>query len=460
MNDKQFDQHLKGFLENLEPAYEPATWAQLEQRMNSVFTEETPAPVDAVDKAVYHALERLEAPFQPAHWDLMAQRLQNQALQIRRIRFVKIVEAAILVLFVLNLDFFFGNTATTAPARRNLHPNVPVAEMPGNRRPGPGQGRWFANHPAANPETAAPAWAADALNQTLANTGSPDLLSADYLTAQQVPEILSGLQTLAGQAMNRVYAALTPADLLPTDALSALSRPDRSVLMPAAAIPKYKHFQSTYLAAYGSADHNWGQVKNARYSSNGYGAGMAVGYRPSEWGVETGVAYAHKNQAPANDVVELYSGNVSDGYWGTTMTAVSSDLITVPVKATRQIARMGKARVHVVAGLTANFAAQKTYDYGTVYYPPDFFPPNAQPDPNQQPKLQAKGRGLLEHGGIRNNFYASVDAGIRVEQPIAKGRYTAFLEPVYRQSITGKGVGPKREPTNSVGIQAGIMAYL
>lgn len=454
MKDKQFDQHLRDVLDNLEPAYAPATWALLERRMDAAFAEEQPAPVDAVDKAVYHALERLETPYQAAHWDLLAQTLQRQAVQVRRLRVAKIAEAAILVLCLLNIDFFLNNATPSMPARPKPRPDVPVAQA------GPGSSRKFSGRNAPDHPLAG-AWAKALIQQALASPAAVSgLLSSDYLTAQHVPGILAELNALAEQSRNRVYAALPPADLLPNDALAGICTPVRSFTLPAVSVKKFKRPGSTYISAFASADQNWGQAGTASRSSAGYGAGMSIGYRPSEWGFETGISYAHKKQVPETGKVEIYGGNVVDGYWGTTMTDVSADLVSIPVKVTRQVARAGKARAHLVAGASACFAAQKSYDYGTVYYPSDFFPPNNQPDPAQKPKLREKGRGVLEQGGVRNNFYATLDAGIRIEHPIAKGRYTAFVEPAFRASVTGKGVGPKREPIHSVGIQAGIMAYL
>ena len=83
MTSKNFDERIKSRLDNIEPAYDASTWDLLEKRLNAPFTEEHPAAVDGVDKAVFHKLERLEAPYQPAHWDMLASRMQQQGRQRR-----------------------------------------------------------------------------------------------------------------------------------------------------------------------------------------------------------------------------------------------------------------------------------------------------------------------------------------------------------------------------------------
>jgi hypothetical protein len=120
---------------------------------------------------------------------------------------------------------------------------------------------------------------------------------------------------------------------------------------------------------------------------------------------------------------------------------------------------VGNTTARVVGGVTTSFAVQKSYDYGTVFYD-DPNPPSNLPG-SANPKLRKSGRGVLENGGkLAGNVTATVDAGIRIEQPLGRGRYTAFIEPGFRQSLSRKGVGPNREPMNTLTLQAGVMAFL
>jgi len=453
MDEKTFDQHLKSVLDKLEPAYDPASWIAFQERMDAALVEEQPAAVEAVDKAVYHTLERLEAPYQAVHWQLLAGRMQLQANRILRLRLAKFVECTLLLLLLWNAPNYF-EINPTAPSKTPAFPsNVPIAQA------------GVTNHASGltTPQTTtlsslSPGHSAAlsaALNQLFTEPGTPYLGAQDYRTAPSILTVLADLTAL-GEKAKPVIAA---ADLLPLDVLTAFPVPDRNLFMPIVPTKTARRPGPFYLAASANLDQNSVLVHGARRKSHGHGGAVVIGYRPGEWGLETGIGYVQKSYTPKREV-EIYAGNLVDGYYGSTLTNVQADLISIPVKVSRRVAHFGKTTVHASAGLTANFASQKTFDYGTVYYAPDVLPPNFLPDPNQSPQLRQTGRGLLEKGKLDDNFYASLDAGIRIEHPIAGRRYTAFVEPAFRQSLTGKGVGPQREPINTFSIQAGVLAFL
>jgi hypothetical protein len=137
---------------------------------------------------------------------------------------------------------------------------------------------------------------------------------------------------------------------------------------------------------------------------------------------------------------------------------VDADLVTVPVKATRRIGKMGKTTAHAVAGLTANFAANKRYGYKTVHYPPPV-PVPTPGGPVSPNSVIPEGKGIFEKGGLVQNAYATADLGLRVERPLGSSRYTAFVEPMYRQSLGG-GLGPHAARISTFSLQAGVMASL
>ncbi|TNE51656.1 MAG: hypothetical protein EP344_16510 [Bacteroidetes bacterium] len=448
-----FDQKMKQALENLEPEYDPNTWTMLEQRMDTLVATEQPAPVDAVDKAVYHRLDRMEVPYEAAHWNMLKQRMLLQHMRIRKLHVAKIAEIALLLLLCWNVDLFLGDQSKT-PRYRQPDPRIPVAALQPGQQATP-VGRAASGAPDGF-EPVQSRYAAAALQELLSSGQAFPLLSAEYRTAGSVVDVLEGLNALAIESGKRIYAAT---DLLPYDALSAFPVPERAMAFNGITEPVGKRVKPFYMSVYGTVDHNTVLVNGSRRNSGGYGAGIAAGYRGKKWGAEGGFSIVHKQYTPKQEV-EIYGGNLTDGYYGSRLTDVNTDLVSVPVKVTRRVAHLGKMSVHATAGMTANFAAQKNYDYGTVYYAPDALPPNFLPDPSQTPKLRKSGKGILENGTVSQNIYATLDAGIRLERPIANGRYTAFVEPAVRRTIGGKGIGPGREPINTLSLQAGIMAYL
>ena len=136
MDYKNFDNKLKNALEGLEAPFDPSAWAAFEQRLNAPFTEEQPAAVDAVDKAVFRTLERLDAPYQPAHWDMLATRMTQVARTRRRIWIAKLTEAAIFLLLLANLEGFLrpaSAPSAPAPAAPGIKSNRLQAEAPARR---------------------------------------------------------------------------------------------------------------------------------------------------------------------------------------------------------------------------------------------------------------------------------------------------------------------------------------
>lgn len=457
MSENNFDRKMKSVLENLEPEYDPATWDMLERRMNSTAFEEQPAAVDEVDKAVYHTLHRLEAPYQPAHWNTLASRLLVIATRVRRLRIAKTAEAAILLLLLWNTESYWGTSNLPTMPTPRFNPDVPVAQV--ETAPGGHAGSARPNTGHAARRTPLAALVSDALNNHLNLPGTANLLSNEYQSANSAGNVLLQLNALADQARANVYAAATTP--LPPHLL-ALNMPasEKPLGLQYTITPTKTSAQSPfYLSTSMLADIDQVRAGDGNYPGSGYGVALTGGYRPGKWGIEAGIGYSGKNYTPKQKV-DIYSGNPVDGYYGSTLSNVSADLLTIPVKVTRRLVQAGRTSAHLVAGSTFNLTLDKNYDYGTVYYPASSVPPNLLPDPNSAPNLKSPGKGLLEKGTLTDNLYASLDAGIRVEHRLGKGRHTAFVEPAYRRTIAGKGYGPKQEPVHSFSIQAGVMTYL
>ncbi len=457
MNDKNFDQQLGQALKHLDVPYDPATWALLERRLDATGTAPAPGD-DPVDQVVFRALDGLEASFQPAHWDLLDKRLQQQAVQVRRLRIAKFAEAAIFLLLLANVGLLLDRKSVAPPpVHFQHHPDVPVADaMPGSRK---ALGQNTASPESGRQQVTPLSWLTNTTSGASGlplEVGSTSILGAGYRTDATLAVTLEKLIDVAGSPAKPVYAGIPAADLLPNAARAGLAAHDRPLAWPAAPIQPFRQPKPVYVATFASVNQGRVNINGHARRADGYGGGIAVGFRGEKWGMETGVGYGQTKYVPEPQL-EIYNSTPS-GYFGSILTEIGSDMITVPVKVSRRVARVGKTTAHAVAGVTAHFAAAKNFDHGTVFYPDPL--PNALPTNNQKPKHRANGRGVLEGGRLNDNFFASVDAGVRIEHPIAGGRYKAFVEPVYRQNISGKGVGPKREPVNSFVLQAGVMAFL
>ena len=462
MKDTPFDKRLKASLDNLEVPYDPASWKALEQRLNAPFAEEHPAPVDSVDKALFRTLDRLESPYQPAHWDVLAGRL-NHAARVRRLWIMKLSEAAIFLLLLVNLE---GLLHVTTPQKTPL-PQTPAsprlqAEAPsGHRRNGgaAGTGRIDPGSVIVNAVPAEEEYPASAAARIV---DGRDNFGADPY--RFIPENAEGSPSAATILLNPTetptpehWASLPDIVKLPLLLGNPLeSAENRAFAAPVAqnVAPRQHRF---YAATYAAYDWNHVSADGYAHSAGGYGGGMAIGYRIGKWGVEAGLAYNRKQYEPRREE-EIYKGNTQNGYYGSYAKTVDADIVSVPVKATRQVGRFGQLTAHAVGGVTTNFAVDKSYHYASTYYPGSA-PPDPNFSPGQQPQLRRKGRGLLENGALNGNAYVSADAGLRLEHPVGR-HFVAFVEPVYRHTIAGKGIGPSPAKINTFSIQAGVLATL
>ncbi len=461
MDLKNFDKQIKSSLENIEMPFDSASWQALESRMNAAISEEQPSAVEPVDLVVKRTLERFEVPYQAADWNLMQAKL-NQNILVRRIRMSKAAEAAIFLLLLVNIEGFLGGFKEVLKPAAPAKPKV--AEPMADRHRSKGS----KHHSAASQQE----------NVTVTSLAERvvALISAPFAGADDDASTLEpGTSPLAvvDPAANGNASMLDAANFYSASGIVKFNKleqlPQAKIqdfawknffeTIPGVITPTPRKSNGLYAASFASFDKN--NIRQGDYATqaNGFGGGVAVGYRKGKWGVETGLAYSQTNFTPQRKD-EFYAGNPADGFLASYVKNVDADVFSVPVKVTRRMARFGRTTAHAVAGLTANVATQKRYGYKTVVYPPSSPQPSPTPgiDPAQYPIPNRNQKGALEGGSFKTNAYATADVGMRVEQPLGK-RYVAFVEPTYRRSLGG-GFGPKRERINSFTIHAGVMASL
>lgn len=451
MDLQQFDTTLKSALENIEVPYDPSTWAALESKLDLL------PPSDAIDQALRPSLEKMDASYDAGSWNLLATRM-DQLVRVRRLRLTKIAEASIFLLLLLNLNGFFGVVrSVTHPAPVKKEIKVPIAKIPSSKfkkssSEGTLESAIAATETPQNLTDQVIAFVKD-LAQNFSNPAeetpatSPDLIQP----------IASNASLLDG---NRFYSQsgvlkFTDALNLPIQPVKPLLYASSDVLVPGLEVDKAVRKSRFYAASYGSFDRNYAREGDFAAQKNGYGGGFALGYRMGKWSVESGVAYAQKNYQPKRQNVE-FQNDPFNGISFYYIDEVNADVVSIPVKATRKIAQMGSVSARAVAGISTHFAANKSYGYKTVHYPP---PVPLPQDPNHPAvSVSPNGQGILENGGLTHNVYATADLGIRLEQAIGK-HYVAFIEPAYRHAL-GSGLGPNAARISTVSIQAGVMASL
>lgn len=444
MNHKSFDEKIKAALDNLEAPYDASTWAALEQRLNAPFAEEQPPAVEAVDKAVYRTLEQLEAPYQSSHWDLLANRMTQAARLRRRVWVTKLSEAAIFLLLLMNLDGLLDGETSTKP--HNL-PQTPASKHLQAQAPNIRSNKMKDGSSVAFAAVGAQASLPAFLTELFENQETTPPISIS--TPLFPPELLGSQQPENGHSLP-IFAEIPTllAEDIESDGYLFSVMP-----LVNAKVPKQHRF---YVAAFANFDKNYVSSEGYSTSSNGYGGGVAIGYRIGKWGVEAGLSY-HKKQYRPEKEIEIY-GNTVSGFYTSYAQNVSADVVSVPVKVTRRVAQFGQTTAHATAGVTTNFVVDKNYEYGSTFHPGQS-PPNSSASGDQKPKLRKNGQGILENGSLSDNVYASADVGLRVEHPVGR-RFAAFVEPAYRLGLGQQNIGPKPVKINTFSVQAGVLATL
>lgn len=449
MEFQPIDDTVKNALENIEVPYDASTWEALSARLDALS-----AP-DAVDKVVKPVLERMETPYDVGSWASLTNKMDGLA-RVRRLRMTKVAEAAIFLLLLLNLEGFFGVVeSVTRPKPLPTQSIGPIAAIQKAKSNKMSPSSEIQSEAIQTPDFSNLTGQVVALVQSISTVwgaevspNSPVLASAATHSSDLDPALF---YTQAGMH------AKTPESILASNAIQPLLFAASVVDIPGIKVPFPRVTkQPFYAATFVRYDQNDVRDAGSRDQRNSFGGGLAVGYRKGKWGVETGLSYSQKSYRPKRETVEYYN-NPFQGIGLYFVNEVSADVFTLPVKVTRQVAKVASVRAHAVAGVSAQVATHKNYAFQSLHYPP----PVPLPNPNPTGTVAAdfpEGRGLLENGGSAHNIYTTVDLGLRLEQPIGK-RYVAFLEPMYSASLGG-GLGPKTARINTFSLQAGILASL
>lgn len=448
MDLKKFDSTLKSALENVEVPFDPSTWAALESRLDRL-----PAP-DAVDDILRPSLERIETPYNAATWTALASKLDG-ITRVRRLRLHKLAEAAIFLLLLLNLKGFFGvvqSVTNPVPAKKEVPgPVASTEQIKSKKQPAAENMATPVNGITEKKNLTQQVLAfvqdvAASLTQSVENEGAA-------ITANTPPPIHARTSVLdpANFYSQSGLVKFPVGPALPAHPMEPILFAGSLITIPGVEIPKAGKPSRFYAASFGSFDQNFLREGEHSDKKSGYGGGLAVGFRKGKWGIETGLQYSQKNYQPKPEN-ETYQDDLN-GVSFFSIDNVDANVFSVPVKATRRIAKLGKTQAHAVAGVTANFAASKNYGYNTVH-----LPPKSNSDPAAPVTPLPNGKGVLENGGLSHNAYATADLGLRVEHGLGK-RYVAFVEPVFRRSLGG-GLGPRSARLSTFSLQAGVMATL
>jgi hypothetical protein len=486
MSDNKFDKIIADQLNHLEMPYEPASWDLLASKLDNLAAPQTPPPAETPQPGVNSAqfdqrmksmLEEVEMPYQSAHWEKMMGQLERAGTE-RFIRRYKISEAAAVLLFALAFQAALNSDSTWFRMPRPQQQQEPIEQRNDRAARTPKHRSNTDSGTIASSVMAPAALPTLQLQVVLGNNGTQLNQQTSHTgTSSDTKDKLTAALVIANNGIAPSPATLNAAlldvngqsvvqskSMRPLTLLAALSiegvptipphRPDMAGL----ATQPTKHRQTkpgnTYLMAYGGAERqNYAASNDYQTAYAAANVGLRVGKRNRNgWGIEAGVEHTPLVFRPEASTVSFHKDNnrvIASKY-----DKVRANVVSVPANVTRQIAKVGKTSLHAVAGVAAHFAANKTYEYQEVVVQSG---PSGQTLTNK-PTLP-EDKGIFEGSALYGNSYASINGGLRLEHRVGH-RYAAFIEPQVRRQIGGRGVGPNRSATNTVGVQAGVVAML
>ena len=454
-----FDRPFASALAGLEAPLAPSAWDIFSKKFDAL-----PDPADVMpgDAQFRQVLGQVEAPYEAHHWETMRAQIQLAENRKRRVLYVKLAEAAVFLLLFANLALYFVNSdnknhagnfvADKADAVKNNTSGL--AAKSGNSRSQESLNAGNTNSRSAR--VVAPVASSVASGNTPA-TLVPTLVEATTPVAEKIP----GLENIAAATITEtnITALLNKGEIavLETPAPALLTAAPGNLSLHQVALPlKVQDPSGWYINNFASTDDNTTVSEGKNSRRRGLSAGLGIGFRRGKWGVESGLAYSEKSYEPKR-VLEIYSGNLSDGYYGSYNKGVSADLLTVPLRVTRRLAEGRRLSVQALAGISMNFALSKAYEYKTLYFPG--LAPSSQPNPSATPQLRQEGKGLLEGGSLDGNVYATADVGLRGLVKLNR-RFSIYIEPSYRRAISKQGIGVRPAQTHTLALCAGVMAAL
>lgn len=502
----QLDQLVSDKLQQIQVEYNPAHWAQFEQLLDA---QEAGVPVVEdrnLDEAVFEKLHQLKVSDRVTHWDRLAAKLDEHVDVRRELLFHKMMEAALLVLFVLIVAQYFPVQSIDA---ENITPKRPIASQQNtttsedaplsdaaltNRTPAATESGNGKNDNATTdaqlPTGAATFNAAQKTIQaaknnspTVANGTKEAPLSKEkkaHLLSPSLPasRLLAPISTAESSGLDLPATAELPVNYTGVaERLELLSNLERIMLteLDYDGEPGYvmllspiKRSSAWVVSMFGSGDYN--QVitprsvegdriydKLLRYAP-GYGGGITAGLDLGRWEIGGGAIYTAKKYEP-RPVVHL-GGSFFDGsYDGEGLKYIELNMVQLPLYFRYNFIYHDKWRAYATMG----FSLQVNFQTNYYYADEELFLQRPLPKPTQEytPAKRSLPGGWLDGGALWQNGYISGNVSVGLERYIT-GRWSIFAQPTYHHSLNyfTQGIGPDKDRINTMSIFTGVRVRL
>ncbi len=511
--ENNFDKFIRERMERMEVPKDGAQWGKMEQLLDQQAGGGTPDIEDVyLDGMVYDNLNTFEVPYEEGHWDAMRARLDDPYAIRRRVMKYKVIEVALLLLFVFTFWQYLPNS--TAKMDRTPRPIADLsspATTPNDQQQTAGELSSDQLTTSATLERATLAESASAGALAGLQQASATTLAAagTYNRTASTTSEANASNLLATQTTRSTYSALRGGDAMvtPLSNLQLLSAnlvpnepglnllptlaPGQLLMNPSEMMriqPKLVDPQPDHLAAerllvkspaegrrlrvgmvFGPDvnyvmtpyDDKFRQDPFNQYAL-GYSGGLTLSFQYNRWEVETGAIYSAKSYG-ARNTYEIQGSFFQGGYVRKGLAGSELDILRIPLNVRYNMVVKRKWNFYMLTGASVNMALERLHQFTnqTVGNSEIMASPvpggalNLVTDLHRDPGTYD---GLFEGGSIFENTYLSANLGVGVERFFG-GRMSIFFEPVYQQQFT-RGMGPQKDQINTMSLQTGVRVNL
>jgi len=449
------------------------------------------------DKQIQEALGDLEFPFQEQDWDVMNARLDEEQKKTTKFFWFRTIEALILFLAVWTIiEFVPFNQGTTIESvekvkQQRTEQNQSIfttPQAPTNTAPETNQSATIASQPIAQTPSIStssqlnPVRIESAKNNSTSKISStsdingvkPPVINASTQISNHVNSI-PNLQfpSSKDQPIQKTDRLIRAQEMISSPKAINVATPSSKEVIkpqlfnsiagkfsnlswennltigldqlpaqynPGDPLPKLKKFRAWNLKVYFSPDMN---IK-ANNTNIGLAAGGIIGKElATGLSIGGGISYSSKtfNYSPG----ELMPTSINR----IQLMSIKQHHIEIPLEMEFTIKESVNWRPYVVGGLSSNFVLYTQYDYdliGSVEKPSNL--EHSYPDDT---------KGLLSGGNFLSNNYYTANIGVGLERQLDNNLHL-FIQPTFKYAL--KGIGPKNEKINTIGLIMGARTTL
>jgi hypothetical protein len=195
---------------------------------------------------------------------------------------------------------------------------------------------------------------------------------------------------------------------------------------------------------------------NKEALNNSYGVNFSA--KKSYVELETGLGYAHREYQPKL-VTEAY-GQFADHYFEKSLKKISYDIANIPLNFKFHFINQSNWSAYLMAGAALNLILNAKYDINETLrqgkLPAGRFAP-------EQARLDEKPfiTGILNGDNFKDNYFASIGFGFGIEKKIL-GNTSIYIQPSYQRQILSSdiGIGPNKDKIHTSSLQFGVKTII